>query len=176
MEFTGERYLPTESGRIRLEHYHRYALAVDFVRNKTVLDIACGEGYGSYLLAEGAHEVFGVDIDGQSISHAKSNYLKSNLKYLVGSASKIPFDDHKFDCIVSFETIEHLYEQETMVAELRWVLKPDGVLIISSPNRPVFQKTLVQPVEFHVREITKHDCGIDLLNSAKLFHFQTPFC
>jgi 2-polyprenyl-3-methyl-5-hydroxy-6-metoxy-1,4-benzoquinol methylase len=66
MKFTGERYIPTEEGKIRLEHYHRYATVLDVVKEKNVLDVACGEGYGSFFMAEVAASVVGVDISDET--------------------------------------------------------------------------------------------------------------
>ena len=64
LEPTGERYLPwLEEASIGYEHLHRYAYATQFVKNKRVLDLASGEGYGSYLLAKTAKSVTGIDID-----------------------------------------------------------------------------------------------------------------
>lgn len=62
MKFTGERFIPTEHGEISLEHYHRYAATSEYVKGKVVLDVACGEGYGSDLMALGAASVVGVDL------------------------------------------------------------------------------------------------------------------
>ena len=135
MEFTGERFLPTVSGEIELEHMHRYLQAKELAVNKSVLDIACGEGYGSALLATVANNVIGVDISEQAIKHASAQYKASNLKYIHGSCSLIPLPDACIDLVVSFETIEHHVEHESMMLEIRRVLKPDGVLIISSPDR-----------------------------------------
>lgn len=151
MKFTGERYLPTEQGRIRLEHYHRYAMVLDVVKQKDVLDVACGEGYGSFLMADVARSVVGVDISDEAVQHASSIY--NNLTFLQGSATALNFADASFDVVVSFETIEHLAEQAQMLAEIRRVLRPDGVLVISSPNRPVYSEESGEHNEFHVKEL-----------------------
>jgi GT2 family glycosyltransferase/SAM-dependent methyltransferase/glycosyltransferase involved in cell wall biosynthesis len=153
MKFTGERFVPSEQGRIRLEHFHRYALALALAKGKTVLDIACGEGYGTFLLAESADSVIGIDISEDAITHASSVYTKSNLKFLRGSATKIDLPAESFDLVVSFETIEHLFEQSQMLSEIRRVLRPDGILLISSPNRPIYSEESGEPNEFHVREL-----------------------
>ena len=154
MEFTGERFIPTEPGSIRLEHYHRYAIALDAVSGKTVLDVACGEGYGSALMSDVARSVVGVDISADVVRHATRSYSsKENLKFVQGSASALGFDDASFEVIVSFETIEHLAEQAEMLAEFRRVLHPRGSLIISSPNRPVYAEQTGQPNAFHVKEL-----------------------
>ncbi|KAB8054809.1 glycosyltransferase [Janthinobacterium rivuli] len=153
MRFTGERFIPTEEGKIQLEHYHRYAVVRDLVAGKHVLDVACGEGYGSSMLAEVAVAVTGVDISSEAVLHAEATYVKPNLTYLEGSATALPFADASFDMVVSFETIEHLAGQVEMVAELRRVLRPEGMLVISSPNRPVYSEESGEHNEFHVKEL-----------------------
>jgi O-antigen biosynthesis protein len=153
MKFTGERYLPTEQGKIRLEHYHRYAIALDVVQGKDVLDVACGEGYGSSFMATVARSVVGVDISDKAIQHALATYTKPNLTFCQGSATALAFADASYDVVVSFETIEHLAEQAQMLSEIRRVLRPDGLLVISSPNRPIYSEESGEHNEFHVKEL-----------------------
>jgi O-antigen biosynthesis protein len=153
MEFTGERFLPTEQGKIRLEHYHRYAVVQSIVAGKVVLDVACGEGYGSNFMAGCARSVVGVDVSPETVQHASTHYVKPNLVFRQGSATALDFSDASFDVVVSFETIEHLLQQAQMVSELRRVLRPDGLLIISSPNRPVYSEESGEHNEFHVKEL-----------------------
>jgi ubiquinone/menaquinone biosynthesis C-methylase UbiE len=154
LAFTGERYIPDVKGEIRLEHIHRYALAQGLVKGKNVLDIACGEGYGSRMLAEYADVVVGIDISQEAVDHAVQKYSsKKNLTFKTGSASQIDFPNQSFDLVVSFETIEHLIEQSEMIAEIRRVLKPDGALLISSPNRPIYSEESNQHNEYHVKEL-----------------------
>jgi GT2 family glycosyltransferase/SAM-dependent methyltransferase len=154
LDFTGERYVPTVDGEIRLEHVHRYAWAAPLCAGRDVLDIACGEGYGAAMLAECARRVVGVDIAAEVVGHAKRSYRRvRNLRFLAGSATDIPCPDATFDVVVSFETIEHLAEQARMLAEIRRVLRPSGFLVLSSPNRPVYDGTRDQRNEFHVKEL-----------------------
>lgn len=153
MKFTGERFIPTEQGRIRLEHYHRYAMALDMVTEKSVLDIACGEGYGSFLMADVAQSVVGVDISADAVRHAALNYVKPNLSFIQGSAIKLDFPDSSFDVVVSFETIEHLTEQQEMLAEIKRVLRKNGFFVVSSPNRPIYSEESGEHNEFHVKEL-----------------------
>lgn len=154
MEFTGERYMPSEHGEIRQEHLHRYASVQHLSRGKRVLDIACGEGYGSAMLAEVACSVTGVDISLEAVEHARKTYGSKfvNLKFQQGAADQIPLESKSVDLVVSFETIEHLVAQREMVGEIRRVLADDGVLVISSPNRPVYQETYGFN-EHHVQEL-----------------------
>ena len=79
-----------------LEHLHRYALVRDLVKEKIVLDIASGEGYGSNLLAKTASQVFGVDICEETINNAKGRYIAGNLKFAQGDITSIPFQADTF--------------------------------------------------------------------------------
>lgn len=154
IEFTGERFVPTESGEIRYEHMHRYAWVTRFCQGKSVLDIACGEGYGSALLAACAESVVGVDIAHEAVAHACEKYAaQGNLKFLQGSATAIPVQTHSVDMVVSFETVEHLSQQSEMLAEIRRVLRPGGLLIMSSPNKKVYSDERSYVNEFHVKEL-----------------------
>lgn len=154
MEFTGERFVPSEEGEIRQEHLHRYAWCLPAAAGKDVLDIACGEGYGSAALARVARSVVGVDISAEAVEHARVRYGDaSNLRYEQGSAAAIPLADDSVDMVVSYETVEHLHEQEDMLAEIRRVLRPDGVLVMSSPNRVTYSEKAGYHNEFHVREL-----------------------
>ena len=138
MEFTGERYVPTEAGEIRHEHLHRYAWCARLVEGKDVLDIACGEGYGSAMLARRARSVRGVDIAGDAVAHANATYQGIHgLEFMRGNAAEIPLADNSVDVVVSFETIEHHDRHQEMLSEIRRVLRSDGLLVISSPNRAV---------------------------------------
>jgi glycosyltransferase involved in cell wall biosynthesis/ubiquinone/menaquinone biosynthesis C-methylase UbiE len=153
VKFTGERYIPSEQGEIRLEHYHRYALVIDLVLGKDVLDLACGEGYGSSLMSEKARSVVGVDVSPEAIQHATNVYHHQNLMFQIDRADKLNLADASFDVVVSFETIEHLNEQEEMLTEIRRVLRPQGILIISSPNREIYADAAGHHNEFHVKEL-----------------------
>ncbi len=153
MEFTGERYVPTEQGEIRQEHVHRYAWAQPLAQGRDVLDIASGEGYGAAMLAQSARSVTGVDIDPDAVRHAAARYAAANLRFIEGSAAQIPLADASIDLAVSFETIEHHDRHDEMLRELRRVLRPDGVLVLSSPNRVVYSELAGHHNEFHVREL-----------------------
>jgi len=165
MKFTGERYVPTEQGRIRLEHYHRYVLVLDVVKGKDVLDLACGEGYGSALMSETAKTVTGVDISAEAVRHAAEVYAANkNLSFIQNSAISTGIADASIDVVVSYETIEHLAAQAEMLAEIKRVLRSDGILIISSPNRPVYSEESGEFNEFHVKELDFNEF-YDLLKS-----------
>jgi ubiquinone/menaquinone biosynthesis C-methylase UbiE len=165
LPFTGERFTPECVREIWYEHWHRYAFARAVAGGKRVLDAACGEGYGSALLAEGAAEVVGVDIDAASIEHARTRYgSKQNLRFEHADATKLPFPDRSFDLIVSFETLEHLADQEGLLAGFARVLADDGVLIISSPDKLTYSDLAGFRNEFHVRELYRDEL-LDLLRT-----------
>ncbi len=166
MKFTGERYVPSEMGEIRHEHLHRYAWCASVLDGKDVLDIACGEGYGAALIAVRAASVIGIDISLEAVEHASAQYaLLSNLRFEQGNATAIPLQDASVDAVVSFETIEHLLEQEAMLSEIRRVLRPDGFLVISSPNKDVYAKYNGAHNEYHVKELRLDE--LQALLSAK---------
>lgn len=159
MKFTGERYIPNEFNEkenISEMHLNRYNFSLSFVKNKTVVDIACGEGYGSNLLAQNAKNVLGIDIDQNSIEHAKNKYKKDNLSFLIGSAEKIEASDNSIDVLVSFETIEHVKEsvQKNFISEAHRILKPEGIFIVSTPDKDISGEG---HNEFHIHELNKKE-------------------
>jgi len=151
--WTGERLETYVHGEFVSEHLHRYCIASNFVKDKIILDIASGEGYGSNLLASSAKSVIGVDIDEVAIAKAKIKYPKSNLSFLHGSADKIPVDDHSIDVLISFETIEHHDKHLEMFSEIKRVLKTDGILIMSSPDKKYYTDIPNKINTFHVKEL-----------------------
>ena len=157
-EFTGERYLPGVVGEIAYEHCHRYAFARRFVAGRRVLDAACGEGYGSALLANEAQSVIGVDVDPAVVAAASRRYgASANLQFRAASVTKLPLADASVDVVVSFETIEHLEanDQPVMLAEFDRVLAPDGLLVLSSPNRPEYSDARGYANPFHRFELDR---------------------
>lgn len=153
LAWTGERYLPGITGAIAEEHLHRYALAAHLTVGMRVLDIACGEGYGSALLAQGAASVVGVDVAADAVEHARRKYAANHLEFREGKAEAIPATDGEFDAVVSFETIEHLTDHAAFVAEVRRVLKPGGLLIMSSPDKHFYSEITGRQNSFHLREL-----------------------
>jgi SAM-dependent methyltransferase len=155
LTFTGERFLTECQGEMVYEHWHRYLLAREYASGKRVLDVPSGEGYGSHLLAGVAESVVGIDIAPDAVAHANQKYRRDNLSYLAASGTEVPLADASFDFIVSFEMIEHIYEQEAFLREVDRLLKPDGLFVISSPNRPEYTDKTGYKNEFHVKELDK---------------------
>jgi O-antigen biosynthesis protein len=153
LPWTGERFVPSCSIQLRYEHLHRYAVAAALADGKRALDIACGEGYGSNLLACTAAQVIGVDIAPDVIAHARKTYPKENLVFREGSCLNIPVQDHSIDFVVSFETIEHIDDPVGFLQEVKRVLAVDGVLIISSPDKAEYTDRATATNPFHKREL-----------------------
>ena len=157
LTFTGERYVPgLDWPDISYEHWHRYLYAAEFAAGKTVLDIACGEGYGSGLLAETADRVIGIDIDPQIVEFAANKYQRGNLEFRCGPAHALPVSEgDAFDLVVSFETLEHMEEQHQrrFLCEAKRLLKPDGVLLVSTPNKLLYTDQPAYSNPFHVKEL-----------------------
>lgn len=165
LEFTGERYLPEVDGQIAFEHLHRYHFAARHAVGMTVLDVACGEGYGTNILAAVARVATGLDISMEAVGHASAEYVRENLSFVAGSAAELPFPDATFDLVVSFETIEHHDRHEEMISEIHRVLRPGGLLIISSPNKQYYSIESGYQNPFHVKELLREEF-VDLLASS----------
>ncbi len=101
---TDIRFYPDRKDMSYYEHYHRYLFAAIFSAEKSILDVSCGEGYGSYLLSMCARDVTGLDIDHGILRHARKKYRAKNLHFVHGDCRKLPFADHSFDRVISFET------------------------------------------------------------------------
>ncbi|WP_313801740.1 glycosyltransferase [Cytobacillus sp.] len=156
MKFTGERFIPDSKidNEIEYEHIQRYYSVTDLVKGKTVLDAACGEGYGSNTLAQYAHFVYGIDIDEETIEHARKKYNTENIRFFNSSIDRLPFEDNSIDVVISFETIEHVNEelQNKFLFEIKRVLKKDGLLIMSTPNKKIYSDYRKYSNPFHMKE------------------------
>jgi O-antigen biosynthesis protein len=172
LPFTGERYTPEVGGEIALEHLHRYALACEYAPGKHVLDIASGEGYGSGMLAETARSVVGIDISPEAVGHAQRRYQKNNLQFVLGDCVAIPLSNATVDLIVSFETIEHLKQHEKMMREFRRVLRPEGMLLLSTPDKSIYSGSdnLGQKNPYHIKELYRHEFEALIAKYFKNYH------
>ncbi len=153
LEWTGERFLPwIEEALVAYEHLHRYAFASRFVAGKRVLDIGSGEGYGTFLLAQSASFAAGIDVDLPTIEHSASKYRRDNIDFIAASAIQLPFDK-PFDVVVCFETLEHVENQEGLLGEARRLLGPDGLLIVSTPDKRTYSDEPHFDNPFHAHEL-----------------------
>jgi ubiquinone/menaquinone biosynthesis C-methylase UbiE len=152
---TGERMVPQlhQGSLIYAEHMIRYLAGQELVKNKIVLDVACGSGYGTKLLADNAKKAFGVDVDKPTIEYAKKHYASNNTEFLVGDGEHIPLPDHSVDVVITYETIEHIRDYEQFMRDISRVLKPDGLAVISTPNDLEF----AEGNHYHLHEFTEEE-------------------
>lgn len=136
------------------EHIHRYFFARPFAAGKRVLDVACGVGYGSAILAEEGRIVTGLDRDAAAVEAARQRYGRRNLAFVRGCVETLPFADGAFDLVVCFETIEHIEEQAGCLAEIRRVLSAGGVLLASTPRKAAPGRD-ASANPFHVKELDR---------------------
>ena len=161
LKFTGERFVPgCGDEQLAAEHLQRYLAAAELADNKCVLDAACGEGYGSRILASRARRVLGIDKDRASIDHACEKYSGEKISFrCMDICSMEALNDNSFDLVVSYETVEHLEaeQQALFLSEISRVLKPDGCLIMSTPNREIYEKHREKSNEFHRHELSAEE-------------------
>jgi 2-polyprenyl-3-methyl-5-hydroxy-6-metoxy-1,4-benzoquinol methylase len=151
----GERFLPwMKDPTINYEHLHRYGFAGEFVEGKKVLDLACGEGYGSAMLADKAEEVVGIDINEVVIEHACTKYAKDNLRFVKSSLTDVAVEKNKqFDVIICFEALEHIAKQNKAIAEVKRLLRDNGIFIVSMPNKYVYSDQSNYKNPWHKKEL-----------------------
>jgi SAM-dependent methyltransferase len=146
------------------EHCSRYAYAAGHVRGARVLDVASGTGFGARMLADaGASYTVGCDLSVEALHQSRVEFGGERLAFVPADATVLPFRDEAFDVVVSFETIEHLVERDRFVGELRRVLKPGGMLFLSTPNHAITRAYARNP--FHLHEYMRDELA-DLLRRS----------
>ena len=161
VHFTGERVIPGEVNQdLWNEHYSRYQFAATFTRGKRVLDVGCGAGYGTALLADGAAEAIGFDVSVEAVEYAKGRY-GDKAAFIAGDALHFPAEDHSFQVVTAFEVIEHIAEYERVIAEAARVLADDGIFLVSTPNKVYYSETRREagPNPYHVHEFELDEFG-----------------
>jgi ubiquinone/menaquinone biosynthesis C-methylase UbiE len=178
-KFGGER-LESKSELSRnnlVEHLARYELVVGDPQ-KTVLDIGCGSGHGSSCLSKKFKKVYGVDVSAEAVRYAKENWQEDNIDFVVGSATAIPFPDSTFDTAVAMEVFEHIEHWEDFLLELRRVVKKDGEIYISTPNKDIYSPGTAKPINpHHFFEMTEPEFRKaigDKFEIKKFFGQRTP--
>lgn len=146
------------------EHTARYAFVLPLVHNRVVLDIACGTGYGLSFLKTRARCVAGVDVDLGAATEARKE-CDGKCSVLLADGTRLPFAEESFDVVTSFETLEHLHQRSLFLSELRRVLKPGGLLVLSTPNANYTQPVNGKPANpFHVFEYKPQELKAELEN------------
>ena len=152
--------VPAENYWFR-RHELAYALAQRLVAGRAVLEVGCGEGYGTAMLAEVATSVLGVDYDALTVAHAASRYPQA--RFVRGNLAALPAASASVDAVVTLQVIEHVWNHQEFVRECRRVLRPGGLLLVSTPNRLTFSPGRDAPLNpFHTREFTAAEL-VDLL-------------
>ena len=160
LELTGERTLPgiPREAYWFARHLVAYQLAADLARGARVIDIGCGEGYGSALLAGCAASVLGVDIAPEVIEHARARYTGSRLSFEVMDVCKLKLPSSSFEVAVSMQVVEHLQDVERYFEEMLRVLVPGGLAVLTTPNRETISPGRNKPLNpFHFTEYTHQE-------------------
>lgn len=143
------------------EHAARYQFACKHISGGRVLDVACGLGFGTILLSAVARKVYGVDVDQKTVHQAQRlTRTKTNIVIRKADAIKLTFGNNFFDTVVSFETIEHITHWQKFLSEVHRVLKPGGILLLSTPDREVTREILLDTSyrnPFHIHEFTQQE-------------------
>jgi O-antigen biosynthesis protein len=157
LELSGERYTSAEVVEVKHEHYHRYFFALQFCDKKKVLDVASGEGYGSALLGTVAQQVLGIDLSPAAVARASRNYGSERVSFSVGDYAAISLSDVSVDIVVSFATLEHVADLAKFFCEIKRILRPDGMLVISTPNAKFYKNLGRGPKPSQVKELDANE-------------------
>ena len=134
-------------------HMNRYFFAAPYCIGRDVLDIACGAGYGSNLIARRAKKVVGADLDYDTIIYANTHFFNDNIRFIQEDCTALNIQD-RFDAIISFETLEHISPEKTndFFEGIKRILKNGGICLISTPY---VKKDGPSPFnEYHINEMT----------------------
>src|SRR5689334_4053821 len=171
LPLTGERTIPglAEENYWFRRHEVVYQRLADRCSGRDVLEAGCGEGYGADLIADHARSVIGLDYDESAVAHVRARYPRVDMRQ--GNLAELPLEDGAVDVVVNFQVIEHLWDQGQFVDECARVLRPSGVLLMSTPNRITFSPGRDTPVNpFHTRELNAAE--LTELLTASGFHVE----
>jgi predicted SAM-dependent methyltransferase len=151
-----ERQIAPSLEGIRIDHRARYELAARRIRpGERVLDVACGVGYGTYLLASTspATAVTGMDLSAEAIAYATKHFATERTAFQAGDVLQASFEPGSFEAVVCLETLEHVVDDRGLLSRLHAWLVSGGLLVCSTPNQDVMAfDPAVFP--FHVRHYT----------------------
>jgi SAM-dependent methyltransferase len=154
LTLTGERTIPgldVENYWFR-RHEVVYQRLAPRCAEREVLEAGCGEGYGADLIAGVACRVIALDYDETAVAHVRARYPRVEIMH--GNLAELPLADSSVDVVVNFQVIEHLWDQAGFIRECARVLRPSGLLMMSTPNRITFSPGRDTPINpFHTREL-----------------------
>lgn len=156
----GANFTSVEEYILHLMHQSDYVRAQKLVIGKIVLDLGCNSGYGTNLLSQTCGRVTGVDVSPEAISTAKSKYQSNNMSFQLIDGITLPFESDSFDVITSFQVLEHIENYDNYFSEICRVLKPDGVLLLTTPNADIRVMPGSKPwnrFHVHVHEFRGHE-------------------
>ena len=160
LELTGERTGPDvwhENYWFR-RHEAAYEHLLPYAVVRTLLEVGCGEGYGTARFAEVAGRVIGIDYDAGAVRHATARYGRPS--FLRANLAALPVRDASVDVVVTLQVIEHVWDHAQFVHECRRVLRPGGTLVVTTPNRLTFSPGRDTPANpFHTHEFTATELG-----------------
>ena len=155
-----ERVVPGISNTFNLQkHIARYNFILSEAKEKSVLDLACGTGYGSFLMSLVAKTVCGIDISREAIDFARNSFIKDRLVFL--KKDILDFSSKPQDLIISFETVEHIKDLEKLEKKFSTLLKSGGKLIYSVPLYENYNNP------YHIHKFTAKT-GLAIFPSLKL--------
>lgn len=155
----GERQVATSISEIRQDHRGRYEFAADQLNGAhSIMDVSCGIGYGSRMLADALPHarISGVDIDSATIEFAKKHFANPRITFINADATNFEFETKDFDAAVCFETIEHIDNPGLLLTQISRHLKPEGTLVCSTPNQDVVPFN-TEKFPYHVRHFTSQE-------------------
>jgi SAM-dependent methyltransferase len=178
LTLTGERTIPgldVENYWFR-RHEVVYQRLASRCADLDVLEAGCGEGYGADLISRVARRVIALDYDETTVAHVRAHYPRVEVMH--GNLAELPLADASVDVVVNFQVIEHLWDQTQFVRECARVLRPSGLLMVSTPNRITFSPGRDTPINpFHTRELNADelsrllaDAGFTLDGVYGVFH------
>jgi SAM-dependent methyltransferase len=155
LPLTGERTVPGIAAENYWfqRHLAAYEFAAPLLAGRSVLEIGCGEGYGTALLARSATRIVGIDYDALTAAHAAATYPQA--RFVRANLAALPVPGESVDAVATLQVIEHVWNHGEFVRECLRVLRPGGRLLVTTPNRLTFSPGLDQPVNpFHTHEFT----------------------
>ncbi len=175
---TGERPVSSTKESLPSMMQETYKMCRDYVKDKVVLDVGCGEGLVDLFINDAARQVIGIDIDKNTVKNANKRFVNTNMKFITMSGQRLDFGDETFDVAISSQSIEHIHDDRKFLKEVSRVLKKPGLFICTTPNKLACVPDGVKPhagpyYPFHVREYSP-DQFYSLL--SEYFRIDKKFC
>jgi ubiquinone/menaquinone biosynthesis C-methylase UbiE len=143
---------------LHLMHESDYQRAATLARGKTVLDLGCNGGHGTSIVGKTCHHVTGVDVSASAIAAAQAKHASDKVRFRLVDGITLPFPSQSFDLVTSCQVIEHLVDYEVYLREIQRVLKPAGLLLVTTPNAAIRVHPGQKPWNaFHVREFRANE-------------------